>query len=204
MDGNPHVRTTSAAPRTVQERAARRRKRAMLRREAERRIAAMDRVSTGSAFHSPKVLGLAFLLLAIIGAVLVHKLDFSIENNRPIPHLSALKSVDVLATALGRYRFHTGEWPTPETGLRALQADPGVKGWLGPYLVELHPDPWGTPYFYELTNGFPVVLSCGPDLKPHTADDLRAESTAYDPGTAWTNGWVPAEQRLQNPADVFE
>ncbi len=192
------------APQTVQERAARRRKRAMLRREAERRIAAMDTVSTGSFFHSPKVLGCAFLLLAIIGAVLVYKLDFSLENNRPLPHLSAVKSVDALATALGRYRFHTGEWPSPAAGLRALQADPGVKGWLGPYLVELHPDPWGTPYFYELTNGFPIVLSCGPDLKPHTIDDLPAEAAAYDPGTDWTNGWLPAEQRLRDPAEVFE
>lgn len=37
-------------------------------------------------------------------------------------------------TALAAFKFDCGRYPTQEEGLAALMADPGVKGWTGPYL----------------------------------------------------------------------
>jgi hypothetical protein len=46
---------------------------------------------------------------------------------------------DVLATSLEQFRMHCGRYPTGAEGLRALAANPGVKGWNGPYFVSQYP-----------------------------------------------------------------
>jgi general secretion pathway protein G len=181
----------------VRERAARRRRRAAIRREAEVRMAEMQGVSQGRGLYSPRVIGAAFFVLVVIGAVLVKRVNRVVEDDRPYPHYSALRSLNNLATALGRYRFHVGAWPTADQGLKALIEDPGEKGWLGPYIVQLKRDPWGTPYCYAVKpDGTPDIFTAGPDLKPGTPDDLRPEPESYDPGTDWTNGWLKVEDRL--------
>lgn len=178
-------------------RARNRRRRKEIRRLAERRIAELRTVSDGSFFRSPKWIVVAFILMAVASAVFVKKVDMRAKSQGPIPHLSALRSVNALATALGRYKFHVGQWPTTEEGLRALNADTGHEGWLGPYLECLHPDPWATLYHYELSpSNTPVLFSCGPDQTPFTADDLHPDPACFDPGTEWTNEWVSAEERL--------
>ena len=180
-----------------EEKSRRHRRRAAIRREAEVRLAEMRQVSTGRGFYAPRVLGAAFIVLAVVGAVLVKRVNRAVEDDRPYPHYSALRSLNHLATALGRYRFHVGAYPTEAQGLKALIEDPGEKGWLGPYIVQLKRDPWGTPYRYAVKpDGSPDVLTAGPDLKPGTPDDLRPDPDSYDPGTDWTNGWLKVEDRL--------
>lgn len=188
----------STAPVTsAAERAKRKRRRAAIRREAETRIADLQRVSEGRGIHSPRVLFAAFIILAAVGAVLLKRVNTAVEDERPFPHYSAIRSLNVLATALGRYRFHVGTFPSTEQGLKALIEDPGEEGWLGPYIIQLKPDPWDSPYAYRLgTNGMADVYTIGPDRKAGTPDDLRPDPDSYEPGTDWTNGWLKVEDRL--------
>lgn len=71
--------------------------------------------------------------------------------------------------ALDLYRMDHGRYPGDEEGL-ALLVNPG--GGKLPYLKELPPDPWGTPYRYRLADDGPIVDSAGPDRRHGTADDL--------------------------------
>lgn len=198
MEDPLHHPLSGEKPEAIADRAKRHRLRKAIRRDAAMRIAQIRSTPTGHGLYRPRYIFGAIIVLAVLGAVLIGRLGHSIQDEGTIPRLRhAINSLDALATALGRYRFHTGAYPTTEQGLEALMADPGVEGWLGPYLVQLLPDPWGHPYHYELREDGTVYLTtCGPDFKLGTADDLYPEPTAYDPGTAWTNGWVPVEERL--------
>ena len=118
--------------------------------------------------------------------------------------LFAQRSVDALAEALGRYRFHCGCYPADEDGgLDALASKTSRHpGWLGPYAGSwgaMIPDPWKRPYVYEpQTNGHPVVLSLGPDGVRGTADDVVPDPALFDKpfnDTSWTNNWVHFSKR---------
>lgn len=168
-----------------------------IRREAQDRIAGFGVAPSGKALHSPRVIGGAVLLLIVLGALLVRRVSRVVEDERPYPHYSAIRSLNNLATALGRYRFHVGAYPTTEQGLKALIEDPGVDGWNGPYIIQLKSDPWETPYCYALdTGGNADVFTAGPDRVAGTPDDLRPDPDSYDPGTDWTNGWLKVQDRL--------
>lgn len=122
--------------------------------------------------------------------------------------LQAGKSVDAFAEALGRFKFHTGVYPTAaDGGLEALASKTSrYEGWIGPYIHKriwsdpLPPDPWKRPYVYEPTgtNGLPVLLSCGPDGIRGTADDILPDSALFTKpfrDTTWTNDWAPYQLR---------
>jgi len=54
-----------------------------------------------------------------------------------------------IEAALDGFRLDVGRYPTTSEGLAALERDPGVKGWDGPYLKKAVPaDPWQNPYVY--------------------------------------------------------
>lgn len=189
----------------VAERAKRRRLRAAIRRDAENRIAGLQHVSQGRGVYAPRVLFGIFIVLAVVGAVLIKKVGRAVEDNRPIPHYSAIKSLNTLATALGRYKFHVGRYPTTAQGLKALIEDPGEPGWLGPYIIQLKRDPWGSEYLYVLCDdGAPDVFTVGPDLQSGTKDDLRPDPDSYDPGTDWTNGWLKVSDRLPDIDKIMD
>lgn len=177
----------------------RRRIKRQIRREALERLQNLPRTSTMREIYAPRVIfGMLFVLFAI-GGLLIGRAGRAAENSpeRQIPHLTAVNSLDVLATALGRYRMHVGRFPSGEEGLLALNKDFGTPGWLGPYLVELKPDPWGRPYNYGFSGeGLPRLFSSGPDGIAGTKDDLYPGEEFFDPGTAWTNGWKRKEERL--------
>lgn len=179
--------------------ALRRRRKRQIRREAERRVAEMKVTPTLREIYAPKVIFGLIFVLAIIGGLLVNKVSRTVKEDpdRPIPHLVAIRSLDNLATALGRYKMHVGEYPTTKQGILALNLDPGVKGWNGPYLVALNTDPWGRDYIYERgTNTIPRLFTRGPDGEIGTRDDLYPGVESFDPGTDWTNGWLRKEDRL--------
>jgi len=111
------------------------------------------------------------------------------------------KSIDALAQACGRYKFHVGRYPTEEEGLEELaRLRPGLKGWFGPYVKKIVPDPWGREYVYAEggANGHPVLYSKGPDGRAGTTDDVLPEQSLFDEpfrDTTWTNHWVPYQYR---------
>ena len=123
--------------------------------------------------------------------------------------LMARKAMDSLSVALGRYKFHVGDYPTTAEGLVVLtyrkpddlrkirRAHPG---WNGPYIDHLVKDPWGHDYVYETRpdGGYPILYSCGPDGRLGTLDDVLPDLDAFERAfrdTSWTNHWAPAELR---------
>lgn len=154
--------------------------------------------------------GIGFYLLLLGGMVIISAFVLKqagfVEKRTAVntKMLFAQRSVDALAEALGRYRFHCGCYPTAEDdGLEALSAKTSRHpGWLGPYASSwghMIPDPWKRPYVYEpQTNGHPVVLSLGPDGKRGTADDVVPRDELFEKpfrDTSWTNDWVHFSKR---------
>jgi len=188
-----------AVPRTPEER--RKRQRALYRidRDVQAKLAEIRTAPNPRAFYSPRALAGVVLLMACIGSLLVGLVNRRAREPEPgIPHRRALRELDVLATALGRYRFHVGRWPDPQAhGLLSLCNDYRESGWIGPYISHLRNDPWQNPYQYVVQADDSVrVFSLGPDGVADTADDLRPDPAAFDIGTEWTNNWVPAIDRL--------
>ena len=123
--------------------------------------------------------------------------------------LNARKAMNSLTVALGRYKFHVGEYPTTEEGLAVLayrrpeelrkvrRAHPT---WNGPYVNHIVKDPWGHDYVYETRpeGGHPILYSKGPDGRMGTLDDVMPDQTSFEDAfndTSWTNHWAPAEYR---------
>lgn len=172
-----------------------------IRREAEMRRAEMRSTPTMREIYAPRAIFAAMIVLTVLGGILIGRVGKAARDveQKSIPHLVALKSLDSLAVALGRYKFHVGRYPSAEEGLVALNKDLGTPGWDGPYLVQLFSDPWGREYFYSPPTepeGLPELLSLGPDGVPHTRDDLRPGTNYFSVGTVWTNGWRHREERL--------
>ena len=185
------------AMKATSERMARRRKIENIWRECEQKKAELQGVMVPGLWRNPKVYLGVVLGLAVLGGAVFQATDRAVERKVEPPHLRALRHVDVLAEALGRYRFHVGAYPDAAQGLAALVRDPQVPKWNGPYINQLRKDPWGTPYVYEpVSNALPLLLSCGPDKVRGTPDDLKPDPARFDPGTGWTNGWVSESQRL--------
>jgi len=173
-------------------------------REAEQKKAELQGPVPPSMFaKNPRFYFVVILILLVVGILLISGTDKAVEGKRN-PEQRTIKNLEVLAEALGRYRFHTGAFPTTEQSLAALVRDPGahVPDWNGPYISHLPKDFWDTPYVYKPPTeegGLPTLFSCGPDRLPGTPDDLKPDPTAFDPGTDWTNGWLRAEERWTGP-----
>ena len=168
-----------------------------LHRKYERKEKELYGVFSPSMFRNPTFYFGVIVVLALVGSLLFKAADKSNVKKKKSPYQMAMIHVDVLAEALGRYRFHVGSFPTEEQGLAALVRDPGESKWIGPYINQLRGDPWGTPFVYESQNGKqPLLLSLGPDKKRGSNDDIFPDPERFDPGTEWTNGWVSAEKRI--------
>ncbi|GEM_PF-385654 len=181
-------------------RVARRRKIENIWRECERQKADLQAAISPRLWHNPKFYLGVILLMAMTGGAVFYATDSAVTRNTEPPHLVAMRHVDVLAEALGRFRFHVDEYPAREQGLMALARRPiDVPKWDGPYINQLRVDPWGTPFVYEPPTedvALPTVLSCGPDKLRGTMDDIAPDPARFETGTDWTNGWLSAEERL--------
>ena len=156
------------------------------------------------AASRPPVLkkGIVFYAVVVIGLLMAGSLVLSATGRggkafTSKAHIQATNSVEALAVALGRYRYHTGTYPTTEEGLQRLAAiTPQVKGWNGPYVKRVVKDPWGRAYEY-VSNGeheTPTLYSCGPDGNAGTADDIIARPESFDKpfrDKSWLKGWMP-------------
>ncbi len=67
---------------------------------------------------------------------------------------TARAQIELLGAALDQYRLDVGAYPDGARGLEALQTNPNVPGWNGPYLKRAVPkDPWGNAYHYRCCPG---------------------------------------------------
>ncbi len=83
------------------------------------------------------------LIAALVGPRLFPKLGKGKQS-------AAKAQIELLGQALDQYRLDVGRYPTTQEGLNALNVNPGVDRWQGPYLKkELPQDPWGRPYLYQ-------------------------------------------------------
>ncbi len=158
-------------------------------------------IRRGPIFYFVVLLG-----LAMIGGAIFQAADKSGgKKMRDGRIVQAERSVEALAEALGRFKFHCGIYPEPDEGLEALVLKRSRhSGWVGPYIAsptyapKLLSDPWKHPYVYEPTNDPPVLLSLGPDGVRGTADDILPDQATFTKpfrDTTWTNDWVPVHRR---------
>lgn len=90
------------------------------------------------------------------------------------PENIAARETTVLQIALENFKRDCGKYPDESEGLVALLNNPGEKGWKGPYVTLLRPDPWDRLFVYRAgtsESGY-VLLSVGPDGIEGTADDI--------------------------------
>jgi len=87
-------------------------------------------------------------------------------------------SIANITLGLDTFQTDTGRYPTEKEGLDILINNSGLGNWKGPYMRtnEVPKDSWGTPFRYTLTNGVPLVISAGPDMKLGTSDDIQSYS----------------------------
>lgn len=153
----------------------------------------------------PLFYGMVLLVLAVVGAMVISAIGrggigFGKKRIERKP-LQAVQSMRALAVALGRYKFHVGEYPSDAEGLNAIAAKAWPKqGWDGPYVNHIVNDPWGNAYVYERRpeGGHPVLYSKGPDGRAGTTDDVLPDQDAFEEpfrDTSWTNGWAPYRLR---------
>ncbi len=161
-------------------------------------------LSTPTLRRTPFYYGVVVLVMAMIAVVFIgYRTDRLSFGRKSIPRaqLQARKSIDAVAVALGRYKFHTGEYPSDAEGLAPLAAKAYRKnGWDGPYVNHVVRDPWGNDYVYETRpeSGHPVLYSKGPDGRAGTTDDVLPDQALFDEpfkDTSWTNGWAPYRLR---------
>jgi general secretion pathway protein G len=117
---------------------------------------------------------LVIVMIGILSGVLVSKLSGRSQEARIARAQSDITGT--LSLALDMFEQDVGRYPSADEGLGALVLNPGSPGWKGPYLKGgLKPDPWGTPYQYQLDPDNPsiyILKSAGPDRQFDTQDDI--------------------------------
>jgi len=82
---------------------------------------------------------------------------------------AAKAQIEIFNQALELYRLDTGQYPSSDQGLNALNENPGIENWAGPYLKKAVPnDPWNRPYHYQYpgNHGDYDLTSYGADGSP--------------------------------------
>ena len=105
------------------------------------------------------VMAIIALLASLVGPQLFPKLGKGKQS-------AAKAQIELLGQALDQFRLDVGRYPTTQEGLNALQVNPGIGNWEGPYLKKGLPnDPWARPYNYQCpgTNGEYDLFSYGRD-----------------------------------------
>jgi len=173
-------------------------------REYEMKKAELQGSGAPNFRRGPLFYGLLVLMLALVGGMVLSASKEGIGFGKKRIELKpqqAKTSMASLAVALGRYKFHTGEYPSTAEGLNALAAKAWRKqGWDGPYINHVVNDPWGHPYVYETRpeGGHPILYSKGPNGRAGDDDDVLPDQEMFDAAfrdTSWTNGWAPYRLR---------
>jgi general secretion pathway protein G len=120
---------------------------------------------------------LGLVAIAVLLSVIVPDFGTHPPNRRS----ATIADLSNLRTALDLFHSDTGRYPTIAEGLAALVTQPpGLAGWQGPYIEQVCPDQWGTPYRYVCPATNPKkpfdLSSAGKDRTFGTPDDLTSES----------------------------
>lgn len=147
------------------------RRRTKERRTEDSARARRQFIDVGSSFgrRPSHILGV-IAVLAVVGGLLVSGVDRRPPGDREVG--VAGREVNTLRAALEVFRKDCGRYPTAEDGIFSLIHNCGARGWDGPYVSKMKPDPWQSQYVYSLSNGVPQVMSCGRDRVVGTADDI--------------------------------
>ena len=134
----------------------------------------MVRQCVAGAFTLIELL-LVLVILTALAAIVVPKFT---ARGKEAKITQAKTQIAAFETAIGMYEVATGQFPTTDQGLNALNEAPaGVTGWKGPYMSKGIPnDPWGNPYVYVCPgvhnpNEYDIH-SFGPDGQDGTEDDI--------------------------------
>jgi general secretion pathway protein G len=96
---------------------------------------------------------------------------------------AARAQIELLGAALDQYRLDIGGYPNAGQGLDALNRNPNVNNWNGPYLKKAVPkDPWGNQYKYRCCpgqNGEYDLWSEGADGAPG-GEGENSDITSWD------------------------
>lgn len=126
------------------------------------------------------VIGLAVLGSAVISSS--RESSSVVKRSKKDPIQLTQSDLVVFAMALEHYKLDVGNYPSyRDGGLLALISDPGEANWYGPYINVIQNDGWRRPYFYDRTNGVPMLVSAGPDRRFLTDDDLVATPEDFVP-----------------------
>ena len=117
---------------------------------------------------------LVLIILVIIGSLAANV--FTGTQDRA--SMNAAKSnVDLVRSAIDRYRLDMNKYPSKLTDLWEKPSDTTqAEKWSGPYLEKMKPDPWGNEYQYSATGEHNSdkydFWSSGPDGQSGTDDDI--------------------------------
>jgi general secretion pathway protein G len=118
----------------------------------------------GDAGYTLTEMLVVIVIIALIASVLTPSLLGQLARARA---KTAALQLDTTTASLELLKDDTGRYPTVAEGLKALTADPGVEGWLGPYLKSDKSlnDPWGHPIVYTAAAEGVSVTMLGADGK---------------------------------------
>lgn len=153
-----------------------------IEREHERQMRKLGPRRTFRPGKNPMFLFTIIFAFILLGAALVSQAQRAKPpKNQPSREDLTIQDLQVLAYALNHYKMDVGHYPLAhkDGGLTALVTVPqGEQNWNGPYISGLHVDGWGRPYFYELVDEVPRLLSSGEDKRFNTEDDLEIDVVA--------------------------
>jgi len=88
------------------------------------------------------------IILGILAATIIPQFAGTTQDAKVS---TAKTDIRTLRVGVGLFYLHMDRYPTTEEGLKVLVSPPadGAKGWRGPYIEELRPDPWKNPYAYR-------------------------------------------------------
>lgn len=120
---------------------------------------------------------LILVVLLMIGSTLLRRATYRPPATNSYNLRLAKCNLKILRIALDQLRLHCERFPFTEEGLVSLVHDPGMKGWNGPYIFELKPDPWGRSFRYVSDGERILLYSTGPDGIEGSTDDIRMEGS---------------------------
>lgn len=107
------------------------------------------------------------MILSVIVAILIVMFSQNVLGiNDESKMIKAHQNLRSIEGALSIYRDDLLRYPSNEEGLKALVESPNDPNWKGPYIkADILIDPWGIPYYYELTKMQYLLITLGQDRK---------------------------------------